>query len=57
MSCTNCDDKPIRGAFYRRGTANVEIIACREHWLQIKEALDKAQTPPTNEEGDEETKV
>lgn len=43
MSCENCEDNPIRGAFYRWSRANVEIIACEEHWKQIRDALNKAQ--------------
>lgn len=43
MSCINCDEKPIIGACYRWKNANVEIIACREHWLEVTEVLNKAQ--------------
>lgn len=43
MSCKECQNKPIRGAFYRWGKANIEIIACKEHWLEIRDVLNKAQ--------------
>ena len=43
MSCDKCDNEPLRGAFYRWGTATVEIIACKKHWLEIREVLNKAQ--------------
>ncbi len=43
MSCEACEEKAITGAFYRWGRANVEIIACEEHWLEIREALNSAQ--------------
>lgn len=44
MSCINCEDDPIRDAYYRWSNADVEIVACREHWLQIREALNNAQS-------------
>jgi len=44
MSCEKCEKEPIVGAFYRWKTANIEIIACKEHWLEIREALNKAQS-------------
>ena len=43
MSCKNCDENPLVGAYYRWGKANVEIVACREHWLEIREVLNEAQ--------------
>ena len=43
MSCEKCDKEPIIGAFYRWKNANVEIIACREHWLEIRKTLNEAQ--------------
>ena len=43
MSCDKCDDEPIRGAYYRWKNANVEIVACEEHWLEIRDVLNKAQ--------------
>ena len=43
MSCEECNNNAIEGAFYRWKNANVEIIACRKHWLEIREALNKAQ--------------
>ena len=50
MSCKKCEEEPIRGAFYRWKIANVEIIACKEHWLEIREALSKMQKETTNEQ-------
>ena len=49
MSCEKCDTEPIRGAFSRWKTANGEIIACEEHWLEIREALNKAQAADKEE--------
>ena len=43
MSCEKCNNEPIRGAYYRWKNANVEIIACEEHWREIREVLNKAQ--------------
>jgi hypothetical protein len=43
MSCDECNDSPLRGAFYRWGNANIEIVACKKHWLEIREVLNKAQ--------------
>lgn len=43
MSCIDCEDKPIRGAYYRWKTANVEIVACEKHWKEIREVLNKFQ--------------
>ena len=43
MSCKDCDNNPLREAYYRWGIANVEIIACRKHWLEIREVLNEAQ--------------
>lgn len=43
MSCSECENNPVRGAFYRWKNANVEIIACKQHWLEIREVLTKAQ--------------
>ena len=39
MSCSSCEDEPITGAFLRWHNANVEIIACKKHWLEIRDAL------------------
>jgi hypothetical protein len=44
MSCKNCEESPLYGAYYRWKTANVEIVACKEHWLEIRDALNRAQT-------------
>ena len=46
MSCEKCENEPIVGAFYRWKTANVEIVACKAHWLEISEALHEAQSKP-----------
>jgi hypothetical protein len=43
MSCIKCKDEQIRGVYYRWKNANVEIIACREHLLEIRNVLNKAQ--------------
>lgn len=43
MSCENCEEQPIRGAYYRWKNANVEIVACEKHWKEIREALNNAQ--------------
>ncbi len=43
MSCVDCEEKPIRGAYYRWKNANVEIIACVKHWKEIREVLNKEQ--------------
>ena len=41
MSCNNCEEEPIQGAFYRWKNANVEIVACKEHWIEITDELNK----------------
>lgn len=43
MSCQKCEDEPIYGAYYRWKNANIEIVACREHWLEVREVLNKYQ--------------
>lgn len=47
MSCTPCDeqqDDPTTGiAFYRWKNANIAIDGCKEHLLEIFDALNKAQ--------------
>ena len=43
MSCKKCEEEPITAAFYRWKTANVEIIACKEHWLEIRDVLNAFQ--------------
>jgi hypothetical protein len=43
MSCDACDAAPVRGAFVRWRMANVDIIACREHWTQIRDTLVAVQ--------------
>ena len=51
MGCEKCSKEPIFGAFYRWKTANVEIVACKEHWLEIREALNKAQENENESKG------
>ena len=48
MSCEKCDKEPLRGAFLRFENANIEIIACKEHWLKVREAIKKGQIDETN---------
>ena len=43
MSCEDCETSPISGAFYRWKNANVEIIGCKKHLLEIFDALSEAQ--------------
>ncbi|KKM79321.1 hypothetical protein LCGC14_1351140 [marine sediment metagenome] len=48
MSCQNCNikqDDPNSGiAYYRWKNANIAIDGCREHVLEIFDALNKAQS-------------
>ncbi len=48
MSCEKCDKEPLRGAFLRFKNANIEIIACKEHWLEVREAIMKGQSDETH---------
>lgn len=43
MSCEDCNANPRYGAYYRWGIANIEIVACEKHILEVFEALNKAQ--------------
>lgn len=43
MSCIDCEENPIYGAYFRWKNANVGIIACKKHWLEIREVLVNAQ--------------
>ena len=43
MSCEKCENEPVRGAYYRWKNATIEIIACKEHWLEVRDVLCKAQ--------------
>lgn len=43
MSCQKCEDDPILGAFLRWKNANIEIIACEEHWKEIRDVLLEAR--------------
>jgi hypothetical protein len=51
MSCKDCEERPLRGAYYRWSNGNVEIVACEKHWREIREVLNAAQShepyPPT----------
>jgi len=49
MSCKNCQSNPLFGAYYRWKTANIEIVACKKHWLEVREALNKAQKGEQND--------
>jgi len=55
MSCEKCEDEPLRGAWYRWKNANVEIVACEEHWLEITEALNFSQQRKEEEDGQEKS--
>lgn len=46
MGCKECSNEPIIGAYYRWKNATIEIIACKKHWLEIREVLNKAQKEP-----------
>jgi hypothetical protein len=44
MSCDNCDNAPLRGAYLRFGNpaigyGNIEIVACKEHWIAARQRL------------------
>ena len=41
MSCQKCEEEPMRGAFFRWKNANIEIVACKEHWLEITDILNR----------------
>ncbi len=43
MSCEQCENKPIRGGYFRWKNADIEIIACEKHWLEIRDVLRAAQ--------------
>ena len=45
MGCAECDkfEKEGKVYYYRLGKANIGIIACEEHFLQVKKILDKEQ--------------
>ena len=45
MGCSECEKVEKLGmiAYYRWGKANVGIIACEKHFLEIREVLQKAQ--------------
>ena len=51
MGCKKCENEPILGAYYRWKNATIEIIACKEHWLEIREVLNKAQNEEVRMEG------
>ena len=50
MGCDKCEKEPIRGAFLRWKYATIEIIACKEHWLEIRNVLSLAQRPEVGEQ-------
>lgn len=41
MSCKDCDkmDEENKVYYFRFGTANIGIIACEEHFKQVREKL------------------
>jgi len=41
MSCKECKENPI-DTFYRWKNANIEIIACEKHWMEVRDALTEA---------------
>lgn len=43
MACLECEDNPLKGAFYRWSNANIEIIACEKHWIEVRDALNKSK--------------
>ena len=46
MSCDNCDKFEEKGkiAYYRWGTANIGMIGCEKHLLEIFDALNEVQS-------------
>jgi len=40
MSCKECDENPITGAYYRWRNANIEIVGCRQHVKEVMETLN-----------------
>lgn len=49
MSCKECNDNPIHGAYIRWKNANIEIVACEKHWKEIRKVLVDAQSKERNE--------
>lgn len=50
MSCQDCKDSPLHGAFLRvgdpeAGYANIEIVACEKHWRWSRERLLARRAP------------
>ena len=45
VSCKECDRMDTEGKvyYYRWGASNVGIIACEKHFMEVREALNKAQ--------------
>ena len=52
MSCSKCEKEPIKGAYYRWRNANIEIVACKRHWFEIREVLNEAQRTDDTQETD-----
>ncbi len=52
MSCDECDKMGDEGEvyYYRWKHANIGIIACIEHFMEIREVLNKAQADPQEKE-------
>lgn len=43
MSCRECDENQLNGAFYRWKNANIEIVGCEEHIKEVMNALSVFQ--------------
>ena len=46
MPCKECERLPVlykTGRFYHWKDTVIEITACKKHWNEIKEVLNKAQ--------------
>ncbi len=55
MSCDDCNDLPIHGAYLRFGNSeigygNVEVVACAKHWKAVRDVLCRAEPVLTEEE-------
>jgi len=46
VGCDECDkaNREGRVAYYRWGKANIGLIGCKKHVLEVIEALDKIQS-------------
>lgn len=56
MSCRECDEQPLLGVYYRWKNADVEIIACKKHWLEIRNALNLVQNNMGKKKNDNHSK-